>query len=41
MFFYSHLKKNREESTNALTEEIESELNKFHDILTIEKKVNI
>ena len=29
----------REESTNLLTEEIESELNKFQDVLLIEKKV--
>lgn len=32
-------KKKREESTVALTEEIESELNKFNEVLLIEKKV--
>ena len=32
-------RRKREESTTLLTEEIESELNKFHDVLLIEKKV--
>ena len=29
----------REESTQLLTEEIENELNRFHDVLLVEKKV--
>lgn len=35
MYFFD-----REESTNVLTDEIENELNKFYDVLLIEKKVN-